>query len=159
HNPPRNLLDARRAAELDRLVDLAGYDDSVRVLLLTGGLPNVCIQHYAVGELGTMAVAVYASERVLTGEEWRATHRVFLKLEALPKPVIAAINGVAMGGGFELALSCDIRLLSEGGTVGLPEANVGILPGAGGTQRLPRLIGMSRALELMMQGLVVDAET
>lgn len=159
HNPPQNLMDATMVAEIDRLADLARDDDTVRVIVFTGGLPGVFIQHYDVGELDSTAEAAAQDASIGAGDELHATHQAYLKLERLPKPVIAAINGVAMGGGFELALACDIRLLSEGGRVGLPEANVGILPGAGGTQRLPRLIGMARALELMMQGLTVDAET
>jgi enoyl-CoA hydratase/carnithine racemase len=86
-------------------------------------------------------------------------HQLLLALQSLPQPVIAAVNGTAMGGGWELALACDFRIVARGGVVGLPEVRVGILPGAGGTQRMARLIGTGKALELMLLGNTVDADT
>ena len=158
-NPPQNLMNATMVTELSTLVDTVWADDAVRVLILTGDEEGVFIQHYDVAELVQAAEMARSTPEFGKSGELHATHQCYLKIEAMPKPVIAAINGMAHGGGFELALACDFRLLTKGGSVGLPEANVGILPGAGGTQRLPRLIGVSRAKYLMMRGQVVDAET
>jgi enoyl-CoA hydratase/carnithine racemase len=83
-------------------------------------------------------------------------HQALLKIEALSKPVIAAINGRAHGGGFETALACDFRLMPTNGSVGLPETGIGIIPGGGGTQRLSRLIGPGKAMELILLGKAVD---
>ena len=152
-------MNAGMVAELRDLLAKIEDDEQTRVLLFTGGVPGYFIQHYDVGELDSTAAAAVADSSIGAGGELHDTHKAYLQIEALSKPVIAAINGQAHGGGFELTLACDFRLISIPGTVGLPEANVGILPGAGGTVRLPRLIGVSRAKELMMQGLVVDAET
>ncbi len=115
------------------------------------------IQHYDVGELSGISEAAAAGAQLGGGDELHATHQAYLRIESLSKPVIAAINGQAHGGGFELALACDFRIMTDPGSVGLPEVNVGILPGAGGTVRLPRLIGIARAKQLIMQGSVADA--
>ncbi len=85
-------------------------------------------------------------------------NKLLLFLQSMSKPVIAAINGIAMGGGCELTLACDFRYISKGGMIGLPEVRVGILPGAGGTQRMTRLLGTAKALELMLLGNVLSAE-
>ena len=159
YNPPTNLMNAPMVAELSDLLTKVEADEVTRVLVFTGGVPNFFIQHYDVGELDSTAAAIDKGATVSSSTELHATHQAYLQIEELSKPVIAAINGQAHGGGFELALACDFRILTNPGSVGLPEANVGIIPGAGGTVRLPRLIGAARAKELMMQGIVADAET
>lgn len=167
-NPPRNLLNAPMVEELHALVDTLPEDEAVRVLVLTGGAEGIFITHYDVGELDVLSDAVRsrpASEQSATTQdgprprELHALNRLSLKLAALPQPVIAAVNGTAMGGGCELALACDFRIIARGGVFGLPEVRVGILPGAGGTQRMTRLIGAAKAMELMLLGNAVDADT
>jgi enoyl-CoA hydratase len=158
HNPPKNLMTGKMVEELSAVADAVAEDESVRVLIITGGLENVFIQHFDVAELDAMTKMLAANPEFGKGGPLHATHQCYLKLEALPQPVIAAINGTAMGGGFELALACDFRVLAQSGVVGLPEANLGILPGAGGTQRLARLIGLAPAMELILQGQVVGAD-
>jgi len=93
-----------------------------------------------------------------TTEELHATHQAFNRFQSLSKPVIAAINGVATGGGCELALACDFRFMARAGFIGLPEVLVGILPGAGGTQRMARLLGTAKALEMILLGKLVTAD-
>lgn len=159
YNPPTNLMNAPMVTELRDLLKKIAADEQTHVLVFTGGVPNFFIQHYDVGELSTTADAAAQDTSIGSGTELHATHQAYLEIEALPKPVIAAINGQAHGGGFELALACDFRIMTDPGSVGLPEVNVGILPGAGGTVRLPRLIGVARAKQLIMQGLVADAKT
>jgi enoyl-CoA hydratase len=167
HNPPRNLLNAAMVEELHALVDPLHEDEGVRVLVLTGASDGIFITHYDVGELDVLSEAVRSRpappEPAPTGEHRRpvlhALNKLSLKLAALPQPVIAAVNGTAMGGGCELALACDFRIIARGGLFGLPEVRVGILPGAGGTQRMTRLIGAAKATELMLLGEAVDADT
>jgi enoyl-CoA hydratase len=167
-NPPRNLLNAAMVEELHAVVGSIAEDPDVRVLVLTGGAEGIFITHYDVGELSSLSDAVRAtrdrpaSQRQPEHSPTRRLHplnRLSLKLRDLPQPVIAAINGTAMGGGCELALACDFRIMATGGVLGLPEVRVGILPGAGGTQRMARMLGTAKALELMLLGDVVDAPT
>jgi len=164
-NPPKNLLNAPMVEELLSLADGLEHDAETRVLVLTGGADGIFITHYDVGELSTLSDAVRAqpapAERTSTPAAARlhSLNRLSLKLAALPQPVIAAINGTAMGGGCELSLACDFRIMARRGVIGLPEVRVGILPGAGGTQRMTHLLGAAKALELMLLGEAVDADT
>lgn len=158
-NPPQNFLNALMVNEIRTLAEEVETDAEVRALILTGGVEGIFITHYDVGELSGTANAAREQESFGVGPELHDMHRALLQLEGLSKPVIAAINGTAMGGGCELALACDFRYVAKGGVIGLPEVRVGILPGAGGTQRMARLLGTAKALELIMLGNVVDAET
>src|SRR5690606_8776718 len=153
-NPPRHTLTQTAVEELSDFLDRVAADDSVRVLVLTGASERIFISHYDVGEIGAKATARPGVERPL-----HPMHHALLKIEQLPKPVIAVINGRAHGGGYETALAADFRLLSSDGTVGLPEVGIGIIPGGGGTQRLTRLIGYGKAKKLIMLGKTVDAKT
>jgi len=158
-NPPRNLMNAAMVRELTDLASSLEDDAGTRVLVLTGE-GDAFITHYDVSELVRLAERMQGMDAVPGGGELHGTHKLFLKLQSLPQPVIAAINGTAMGGGCELALACDFRFMARGpGRIGLPEVRVGILPGAGGTQRMARLLGQAKALELMLLGEAVDADT
>ena len=159
HNPPKNFLNAPMVEELRVLAGSIAEHDDVRVLVLTGGADGIFITHYDVGELSGVSDAARTRDNVGAGPELHGMHRLLLKLQSLPQPVIAANNGTAMGGGCELSLACDFRYMARGGVIGLPEVRVGILPGAGGTQRMTRLLGTARAMELMLLGNAVDADT
>lgn len=159
HNPPRNLMNAVMVRELTDLASSLESDSETRVLVLTG-VGDIFITHYDVAELVRLADRIQGATSPPLGGELHPTHGLFLKLQSLPQPVIAAINGTAMGGGCELSLACDFRFMSRGdGRIGLPEIRVGILPGAGGTQRMTRLLGAAKAMELMLHGDAVDADT
>ena len=147
-------LNALNAATLDELANAIGRvaaDDAARVLLVTGA-----------GEKAFVAGADISAMRSMTALEAHAFsdkgQRVMQALEALPIPAIALVNGYALGGGCELALSCDWIIASERASFGQPEVNLGVPPGFGGTQRLARLIGRARALELITTGRQVKAD-
>ncbi|MBP2645499.1 MAG: 3-hydroxybutyryl-CoA dehydratase [Firmicutes bacterium] len=146
-----NALNLDTLKELDSLLDKIAKDSSVKVVIITGS-----------GEKAFVAGADIASMQPYTALEGRsfakAGQAVFNKLENLPQPVIAAINGFALGGGCELVMACDIRIAAENAKFGQPEVSLGITPGFGGTQRLPRLIGKGRAKELLFTGDTIDAQ-
>lgn len=148
----RNALSVPIVKELDALVDQAASDPGVRCLLVTGG-----------GNKSFVAGADIRQLVKMTPEESRYSievgHKLFSKLETLDIPVVAAINGYCLGGGLELAMSCDIRVCSANAKFGLPEINIGMIPGWGGTLRLARLIGESRAKDMLLRGKMIDAET
>lgn len=127
------------------------YDDSIRVVVITGA-----------GERSFVAGADISEFEGKTPITQRATFfetTLFNSIDAFPKPVIAMINGFCLGGGNELALACDLRICSENARFSQPEINLGIMPGGGGTQRLTRLIGEGRSMEIMLTGDMIDAET
>lgn len=157
-NPPLNLMNGSMVAELAQLADEVETDPDLRVMVLTGGgVEGVFIMHYDVAELVQASQGLQQAP-AFRPDELHATHQAFNKLQAMSKVVIAALNGTAMGGGCELALACDFRFMARLGVIGLPEAQVGILPGAGGTQRMPRLLGTGKALEMILLGKVVEAD-
>lgn len=156
-NPPMNYLDAEGATDLRELVQIWA-DPAVRAVVLTGGVPGKFITHYSVEELLGYANDHRLLDRIGTRISESAA-ALMQALNDLPKPVVVAMTGDTMGGGFELALACDIRIAAAGDhRIGLPESRLGILPGGGGTQRLTRLIGPGRALELILRGRVVRPE-
>ena len=142
--------------ELLELVGRAESDANTRAIILTGGIEGKFITHYSVDELAAMAADPAACAQIFPAAS-AGFHRMLDRIMLMPKAVIAAINGDCMGGGYELALACDFRLAADGPyQIGLPEAVLGILPGGGGTQRLPRLIGRGRALEVLLFGNVYN---
>jgi len=151
-NPPMNYMTAAMSQELTELIGRAEADENLRAIILTGGIEGKFITHYSVDELAAGAADPAECARTFPALE-AGFHRMLDRIMLMPKVVIAAINGDCMGGGYELALACDFRLAADGAyQIGLPEAVLGILPGGGGTQRLPRLIGRGRALEVMLFG-------
>lgn len=145
-----NTLNARVMSELDDAFAAIEADASVRALILTGAGEKAFVAGADIQELAEQN-ALEAQRMSLRGQ------RIFRRLETMAKPSVAAINGYALGGGLELALCCTLRVASPNARLGLPEIKLGLLPGYGGTQRLPRLIGKGRALELMLTGEPVDA--
>ena len=137
NRPPVNALGRELVEELDRVVSALAKDAKVRVLIVTGAGMNFCAGADLKERQGMSEADVRRWVPFLNG--------TFQKIARLPFPTIAAINGVAAGGGFELALACDFRIAEEFGQVGLKETSLAIIPGAGGTQRLARLVGPARA--------------
>ncbi|HEX2168315.1 MAG TPA: enoyl-CoA hydratase-related protein, partial [Longimicrobiales bacterium] len=146
-----NALNADTVRQLDTALREARADDGVRVIILTGAGEKAFVAGADIAELSRMGPI----EGVRISREGQATFRM---MESMPKPVIGAINGFALGGGLELALACHIRVASARAKFGLPEVKLGIIPGYGGTVRLPRLVGRGRALELMLTGEMIDAD-
>lgn len=127
-------------------------DDSLRVLVITGSGRAFCAGEDVRGMQGLTDVGTRGFRRVA-----RALHNVFDEIEAIEVPVIAAINGVAAGGGMELALSCDFRLAAQTAKMGFPENNVGLIPGSGGCSRLVKMVGLARAKQLIMTAEMITA--
>jgi enoyl-CoA hydratase len=145
-----NALNAQTLDELRRvLLDLQA-DETIRVVVLTGAGEKAFV---AGADINELARQTPASGRELA----RAGQAVIDLVESLGKPVIAAINGFALGGGCELAMACTLRIAADSARLGQPEINLGIVPGYGGTQRLPRLVGKGRALELLLTGAAIGA--
>jgi enoyl-CoA hydratase len=146
-----NALNAEVIAELGALMDRVQSDAAIHGMILTGSGPKAFVAGADIGELGSQG-PVDGKARALAGQ------RVFRSFERCGKPVIAAVNGFALGGGCELAMACHLRVASEQARFGQPEVKLGIGPGYGGTVRLPRLVGRGRALELLLTGQMIDAQ-
>jgi enoyl-CoA hydratase/carnithine racemase len=184
-NPPRNFMTTRMVGELEALVRRLEDDSSVGSVIFTGAAEGTFITHFDVGEIergasqvgvtmspgqaGGALRALGAAARVPGGRSALTRtpaagvaallqiHDLFVRMGRLDKVMIAAINGTATGGGCELALACDVRIMAAGDfAIGLPEITLGIIPGAGGTQRLARALGPTRALEMMLEARVLS---
>jgi enoyl-CoA hydratase len=145
-----NAINSELIRELDQVLNIIREEEEISVVIITGS---------------EKAFSVGADIKQISGIKTpldahcfiTSLQSLFKKIESLEKPVIAAISGLALGGGCELSLACDIRIVAENTTFGQPEIKIGVIPGAGGTQRLPRLIGLGRAKELLYTGDSIDA--
>jgi enoyl-CoA hydratase/carnithine racemase len=146
-----NALNQRTWEDLRAAFELARTDAEVRGVILTGAGDKAFIAGADIGEL-TRVTAIEAEKSSSYGQE------VLNFVENLGKPVIAAVNGFALGGGCETAMACTIRIAAENAKFGQPEVKLGIIPGGGGTQRLPRLVGKGRALQLILSGEIISAQ-
>ncbi|MFK4006280.1 MULTISPECIES: enoyl-CoA hydratase [Bacillus] len=146
-----NSLSSTMLEEVNQIIKEIKHDESIRCLLITGA-----------GSKVFCAGADLKERRLMTETEAKGAVRLiqqtFIEIESIPVPVIAVMNGHALGGGLELALACDLRIARAGARLGLPETGLAIIPGAGGTQRLPRLIGLGKAKELIFTGASLQAE-
>jgi enoyl-CoA hydratase len=145
-----NALNGQTIAELARVMRALQSDEGVRAVVLTGAGEKSFVAGADINELAVMSPAA-GKEHAAAGQ------RVFDLIETLGKPVIAAVNGFALGGGCELAMACTIRIAADSARFGQPEVNLGLTPGYGGSQRLPRLVGRGRALELLLSGDMIGA--
>ena len=147
-----NALNGEVCTELYKIFQEIEDDQDVRVIILTGSGERAFVAGADIAEMQPRS-SLEISSFIDTGR------KTFDRIYTLSKPVIAAINGFALGGGCELAMCCDLRIASENAKFGQPEINLGVIPGVGGTQRLTRLIGMTRAKELIYTGEIIDANT
>jgi len=145
-----NALNRATLDELDQAVRELQFEEDIRALVLTGAGNKAFVAGADINELA-MQTPAGARERAL------AAQRLFDRIENLGKPVVAAINGYALGGGCELAMACTLRVAADSAKLGQPEINLGLIPGYGGTQRLPRLVGKGRALEMLLLGSPITA--
>ena len=146
-----NALNGATLDELRQVIDEAGHDESVRALILTGAGDRAFV---AGADINELAVQTPIGGR----EHARRGQALFDRIERLGKPIVAAVNGFALGGGCELAMACTMRIAADTAKLGQPEINLGLLPGYAGSQRLPRLVGRGRALELLLLGHQIPAE-
>ncbi|MGD2098510.1 MAG: enoyl-CoA hydratase-related protein [Desulfobacterales bacterium] len=145
-----NALNAALLEEFSQALDVIAGSDDIRVLVLTGAGEKAFVAGADISELATF--------NPLTARKFSQDgHAIFARLQAMPIAVIAAVNGFALGGGTEIAIACDFIYASENAKFGQPEINLGVIPGFGGTQRLPRLIGANRAKELIFTGKMISA--
>jgi enoyl-CoA hydratase len=147
----RNALNIQTRAEGAQILEELREDESVGVVVFTGAGDKAFIAGADIAE--------FADRTALTQRDVMVARSLFTAIDSFPKPVIAMVNGYCLGGGCELALACDLRIASETASFGQPEINLGIIPGGGGTQRLTRLVGEGKAMELILTGEIIDAHT
>jgi enoyl-CoA hydratase len=153
-NPPMNALSSALLDELETEVDALDGDDGVRAIVLRGAGERAFVAGADIKEFPALRES--ASER---GGSARGIQKLGHRMDAAHTPFVAAIRGFCLGGGLELAMCCDVRICADDATLGQPEIKLGLIPGGGGTQRLPRLVGHGRAMFLNLTGDFVDAET
>ncbi|MGH7252901.1 MAG: enoyl-CoA hydratase-related protein, partial [Nitrospiraceae bacterium] len=151
NHPPANTLTPELLVELEGAFAALSRDETVKAVVLTGA-GRFFVAGAEIRVLAGIASSKEGMEMALRGQA------ILSRIEAFEKPVIAAINGACLGGGLELALCCHIRIAGESARLGLPEITLGIMPGFGGTQRLPRILGRSKATELILTGDLVSAQ-
>ena len=152
-NPPMNALSAALVEELEAELDALDADDAVRAIVLRGAGDRAFVAGADIKEFPALRES--ASE----GGSARGIQQVGRRMDAARTPFVAAIRGYCLGGGLELAMCCDVRICADDATLGQPEIKLGLIPGGGGTQRLPRLVGHGRAMFLNLTGDFVDAQT
>ena len=145
-----NALNRQTIAELEDCFAEIEWDEKIRAVIVTGAGEKAFVAGADINELAALT-PLEAQAHAARGQ------RLFIRVERLPKPIIAAINGYALGGGLELAMACSLRLASENARLGQPEVKLGILPGYGGTQRLPRLVSKGAALAILLSGDPISA--
>jgi enoyl-CoA hydratase len=147
----RNALNIKTREEGAALLDELRNDTSINVVVITGAGDKAFIAGADIAE--------FAGRTAMMQRDVMTARSLFTAIDTFPKPIIAMINGYCLGGGCELALACDIRIASETASFGQPEINLGIIPGGGGTQRLTRLVGEGRAMEMILTGEIIDAKS
>jgi enoyl-CoA hydratase len=147
----RNALNIKTREEGAAVMEELRADDSVGVVVITGAGDKAFIAGADIAE--------FAGRTALTQRAVMVSRSLFNAIDTFPKPIIAMVNGYCLGGGCEVALACDIRIASENASFGQPEINLGIIPGGGGTQRLTRLVGEGKAMEMILTGEIIDART
>ena len=155
-HPPVNALSAPLLEELEAEIERLDADDGVRAIVLRGAGERAFVAGADISEFPSLRAA---ADEAHEGGAARGIQKLGHRMDAAHTPFVAAIHGFCLGGGLELAMCCDIRVAAEGSQLGQPEIKLGLIPGGGGTQRLPRLIGLGRAQLLNMTGDFIDAQT
>ena len=155
-HPPVNALSAPLLEELEAEIERLDADDGVRAIVLRGAGERAFVAGADISEFPSLRAA---ADEAHEGGAARGIQKLGHRMDAAHTPFVAAIHGFCLGGGLELAMCCDIRVAAEGAQLGQPEIKLGLIPGGGGTQRLPRLVGLGRAQLLNMTGDFIDAQT